>query len=76
MLYSEDDIVSSVDINRDMVAGWQKSGVATRSKCWPKSVHVMHYKEHQQEYEHLVDHFLGEVTHLTKNIPNKQDKTT
>lgn len=58
MLYSDDDIVSSVAINRAILEGWSTRGIPTMSKCWQKSYHVSHRRFHQQEYDQQVLQFI------------------
>lgn len=58
-------MVSSVRANEEMHKKWQRAGVIARSKCWDSSVHVLHYKEHPEEYTHLVDDFVN-MLNITK----------
>jgi len=59
LLYSENDAVSNPNWTRDLEERWKgENHTQVWSKCWEESSHVLHYKEHQQEYSQLVDEFL------------------
>lgn len=58
MLYSKDDIVSSVECNERVHTDWAKNGGIAKHKCWDSSPHVLHYKTHPEEYEQEVDNFI------------------
>ncbi|XP_054155482.1 transmembrane protein 53-A-like [Oppia nitens] len=57
-LYSKDDLVSNVATNDYLVDIWRRAGHNVRSKCWDRSTHVLHYRDHQQEYEDELDAFI------------------
>lgn len=37
------------------------SGIDVQFKCWDKSAHVLHFKEHPEEYTKEVDKFLEKL---------------
>lgn len=57
-LYSKDDIVSNYKTNERLVENWIKRGSEMRGKCWDHSTHVLHYRDHQMEYEQELDAFI------------------
>ena len=65
MLFSKDDVVSSVESNFKVVDLWKQRGLAARAQCWDKSAHVLHYKEHPEEYARAVDEFVQHMN-ITK----------
>lgn len=66
LLFSRDDYVSSVETNFRLAKGFEDNGVKTRTRCWEKSVHVLHYREHPEEYEYEIDRFIYELPTITK----------
>ncbi|XP_054155739.1 transmembrane protein 53-like [Oppia nitens] len=67
-LYSKDDLVSSVATNDYLVDTWRRAGHNVRSKCWDRSTHVLHYRDHQQEYEDELDAFIKSLKLRNANI--------
>lgn len=61
VLYSEDDLVSSVKLNEKLYQSWNSKGVVVDFQCWQNSIHVLHYREHKNEYEQKVDQFLSKI---------------
>ena len=66
LLISEDDVVSSVQTNCKLAEGWRKAQGKAVVKCWERSSHVLHYREHPEEYEYEVDRFVAELEAVTK----------
>ncbi|KAH9399172.1 hypothetical protein TYRP_018079 [Tyrophagus putrescentiae] len=58
LLFSKDDVVSNFRSNYAVVDSWQRKGIPTKAQCWDRSSHVLHYKEHPEEYEQAVDGFI------------------
>lgn len=58
LLFSKDDVVSNYKSNFEVVEGWERKGIPTQAVCWEQSSHVLHYKEHPEEYESAVDNFI------------------
>jgi len=56
--YSMDDMVSNVETNKKLAQNWRKLGNRVDSVCWEHSTHVLHYRDHQSEYEQRLDRFL------------------
>ncbi|CAG2122179.1 unnamed protein product, partial [Medioppia subpectinata] len=56
--YSRDDVVSSVKSNEKVIDTWTRGGHNVRHKCWDRSTHVLHYRDHKTEYEHELDTFI------------------
>jgi len=67
-LYSKDDIVSSVKHNEKLVQKWAQMGIPVQSKCWQQSTHVLHYRDHQYEYEEQLDSFIKKLKLLNGNV--------
>ncbi|CAG2177721.1 unnamed protein product [Oppiella nova] len=57
-LYSRDDVVSSVANNEKVIDLWTRLGHNVRHKCWDTSTHVLHYRDHQQDYEQELHRFV------------------
>lgn len=68
MLYSKDDIVSHVPSNKAVSDGWAERGGISKWKCWETSGHVLHYKNHTEEYTREVDEFV-KLCNITKAKP-------
>ncbi len=58
LLFSKDDVVSNFRSNYAVVDSWERKGIPTKAQCWDRSSHVLHYKEHPEEYEQAVDGFI------------------
>ena len=50
--------MSSLESNENLVENWKKLGNRIRSKCWDQSTHVLHYRDHQKDYEQELDAFI------------------
>lgn len=61
LIFSKDDVVSNYRSNFEVIDGWKKRGIITEGKCWEKSAHVLHYREHPEEYKHEVERFIERV---------------
>ncbi|CAG2116075.1 unnamed protein product [Medioppia subpectinata] len=61
LLYSTDDVVSNVSRNESLANRWREVGVSVDTKCWQRSTHVLHYRDHQYEYEHRLDAYLKKL---------------
>lgn len=70
LLISRDDIVANVQTNYQLIEGWRKASIPSHIKCWEKSVHVLHYKEHPEEYEFEIDRFLQKIETIDK-VPKR-----
>ena len=61
LLFSKDDVVSNYRSNFSVVESWQRKGITTRAQCWDRSAHVLHYREHPEEYSEVVDRFVAKL---------------
>ena len=60
VLYSTDDPLTVTDRIVGLINHWKTNGVRVRSKAWPKSAHVQHFRLHNEEYVDEVERFLKE----------------
>ncbi len=68
LLFSSDDVVSEAKSNMKLAERWSQLGLSVQSKCWPHSTHVLHYRDHQCEYEEQLDLFLRKLKLRSGNI--------
>lgn len=61
ILYSKDDEVSNVQINHSLHETWRSKNILTDYICWNHSTHVLHFKEHENEYRTKVDEFVSKL---------------
>lgn len=70
LLFSEDDVVSNYQNNHQVVDDWARNGTLSARKSWKSSTHVLHYKEHPEEYVEAVDKFV-QLLDIKKRFPQK-----
>ncbi|KPM05619.1 hypothetical protein QR98_0040850 [Sarcoptes scabiei] len=56
-----DDEVSNVQINHSLHETWRSKNILTDYICWNHSTHVLHFKEHENEYRTKVDEFVSKL---------------
>ncbi|XP_054155761.1 transmembrane protein 53-like [Oppia nitens] len=67
-LYAKNDIVSSVASNEHIIDTWRRAGHNVRAKCWDRSTHVLHYRDHKTDYELELDSFIRSLKLRNANI--------
>ncbi|UXI18887.1 forkhead box l1 [Sarcoptes scabiei] len=70
VLFSKNDPVSSIPLNMKLHDGWKSNNPLTEYKCWDDSPHVLHYKNHQEEYTKVVDDFVANLNITKARRPN------
>jgi len=68
LLYSCDDVVSERTRNERLSDSWRSQGIPVQTKCWQQSTHVLHYRDHQCEYEEQLDQYLRKLRLKSGNI--------
>ncbi|XP_013379494.1 uncharacterized protein LOC106150985 [Lingula anatina] len=62
LFYSLDDPMCDPDSMADIIDTWNKLGMSVTHKCWERSKHAGHLKQHTADYIQTLDTFLRQLT--------------